>query len=332
MRDQFDSNQETIVALSSGQLPSGVAVIRVSGPGCAQIENQLFKKALPERRAVVRDVLNHDGSVLDEALVLRFSAGRSFTGEEVIEIQAHGGRATIAAIIDALVSIENVRLAEAGEFTRRAFENGRLDLTEVDGIADLISAETEAQRKLALSQSQGKLRELYDGWRSELIHIRAMIEAEFDFADEEDVPTDISEAGFARLDALVRAISNHLDDKRAGEIIRDGFRVAIMGKPNAGKSSLLNALVQRDAAIVSDEAGTTRDIIEVSLDLDGYAVKLFDTAGVREAAGKIEAEGIRRAHRIADESDLVIWMTESGEPEVIGYSGDTPILGHHLEG
>ena len=319
-------SHDTIVALSSGQLPSGVAIIRVSGPACDLLENAVFRSSLPVRKAVLRHLYNSSNELLDEVLALKFAEGKSFTGEPCLEIHAHGGRAVVSAILDELCSHPNIRLADAGEFTRRAFENGRLDLTEVDGIADLISSETESQRKLALDQTQGKLRSLYEGWRQELIHIRAMIEAEFDFSDEEDVPTDISAAGFERLNALIDSISKHLDDNRAGEIIRDGFSVAIMGKPNSGKSSLLNALVKRDAAIVSDRAGTTRDVIEVRLDLNGYEVRLFDTAGIRSTNESVEAEGIRRAHSIADESDLVIWLTAQGEDEDLGYKGTTPVL------
>lgn len=326
MSSLYESSKDTIVALSSGNLPSGVAVIRISGPACGYIEDKLFDVPLVERRASVRKLLGADRVVLDQVLAIKFEEHRSFTGEDVIEVHAHGGQAVVAAILSTLCGISGVRLAEAGEFTRRAFENGRLDLTEVDGIADLVAAETEAQRKLALQQSQGELRNLYSGWRKELIHIRAMIEAEFDFADEEDVPTDISEAGFERLNLLIDQIEGHLADGRSGEIIRDGYKIALMGKPNAGKSSLLNALAKRDVAIVSDEAGTTRDVIDVRLDIGGYAVNVFDTAGIRETKALVESEGMRRAHLIADVSDLVLWLTPVGEQVQIEYSGETPVL------
>ncbi len=326
MSDSVRHTTDTIVALSSGKLPAGIAVVRISGPECETLEETLFVKPLPERHASLRKLYGADGSVLDEVLALRFFADRSFTGEDIIEIHAHGGRAVVAAILETVCRSSGVRLAEAGEFTRRAFENGRLDLTEVDGIADLISSETESQRRQALAQSQGALRDLYAGWRNELVHIRAMIEAEFDFADEEDVPGDVSEVGFDRLALLIRKISEHLDDSRSGEIIRDGFKVALMGEPNSGKSSLLNALAKREVAIVSEEAGTTRDVLNVRLDLNGYAVELFDTAGIRETDKAVEAEGIRRAQVTADECDLVVWLTPIGVNKRIEYVGRTPIL------
>ncbi len=220
--------------------------------------------------------------------------------------------AVIGAMLSSLSSIRGLRSAEPGEFSRRAFENGKMDLTAVEGLADLISAETEAQRKMALEQSNGSLQEVYSRWRKELIRIRAMIEADFDFADEEDVPGSVVQAIWANVGSLRNEIALHLENARAGEIIRNGYRVAIVGAPNAGKSSLLNALAKRDVAIVSEEAGTTRDVLEVRLDLNGYSVILFDTAGIRSGAGAVEQEGIRRAKATAAAADLVLELFEPG--------------------
>ncbi len=319
--------RDTIVSLSSGSLPSGIAVIRISGPGCALLFGKSLPNDLEPRKAILSSYKSRlESEILDQGLVLWFPAPHSYTGEDCLEFHAHGGRAVVSAILNDLCSYQGFRLAEAGEYSRRAFENGRIDLTEVDGIADLISSETEQQRKLSLSQSQGALRILYDEWRKELIFIRAMIEAEFDFSDEEDVPEEISQEGFDRLKELHGRISAHLSDNCAGEIIRDGFQISLLGRPNAGKSSLLNALSKRDVAIVTAEAGTTRDVLDVKLDINGYAVVISDTAGIRETDNTIEREGIRRAHLRADESDLVIWLSEIDSDDSVDYSGETDVL------
>ncbi len=275
----------------------------------------LAGKIPPARRAtlrMLRDPVSRE--TLDQALVLWFPGPASFTGEDMAELHVHGGKAVIAGVLAALARIEGLRPAEAGEFARRAFENGKIDLTEAEGLADLIDAETEAQRAQALRQTTGTLRKLYDGWRAELINAMALVEAALDFADEADVP----EAAFATarpvVVALHESISQHLADGRRGEILRDGLRVAIAGPPNAGKSSLLNALAGREAVIVSEEAGTTRDVIEVRLDLGGYPVILSDTAGIREAPGAVEREGVRRAMRTAEEADLVLWLSDATVP------------------
>jgi tRNA modification GTPase len=220
----------------------------------------------------------------------------------------------IGAIIDAVLTLPGMRLAERGEFARRAFENGKLDLTEVEGLADLINAETEAQRRQALAQAEGSLRALYERWRAELVRAQALIEAGLDFADEGDVIADVTAKADPIVAQLSAAIARHLSE-RGGERLRDGFRVVIAGAPNAGKSSLLNALAKRDAAIVSEEAGTTRDVIEVHLDLGGVPVMLIDTAGLREAEGKVEAEGIRRALARAGDADLVLWVVDATAPQ-----------------
>lgn len=305
----------TIYALSSGHGKAGVAVIRISGPAARETLRRIAG-ALPRPRVATLRVLRDPatGDVLDHSLIIWFPAPASFSGEDVAELHVHGGRAVLERIFRALAAMDGLRHAEAGEFARRAFENGKMDLTEVEGLADLINAETEAQRRQAIRQSSGALGAIYEGWRARLIDALAGVEAELDFSDEGDVPDEV--AGRAR--AIVREmrgeIAAHLADKRGGEILRDGFRIVIAGPPNAGKSSLLNALARRDAAIVSAEAGTTRDVIEVRLDLGGYPVILMDTAGLREASGEVEREGIRRTLERAKEADLVLWLADATDP------------------
>lgn len=304
---------KTIYALSSGAVPSGVAVIRISGPDAADLLRSLGGELPEPRRAVVRtlcDPVTEDP--LDEALVLFFEGPASFTGEDVVELHCHGGRAVVTAVLEILSRMDNCRPAEPGEFTRRAFEAGRMDLTEVEGLADLIASETEAQRKQALRQMGGALGELYDDWRDRLIYMRAMIEADFDFADEEDVPGSVADQVWASAQDLAEEISDHLARSRSGERLRSGLQVVLMGAPNAGKSSLLNAIAGRDVAIVTEEAGTTRDMIEVHLDLGGYPVTLVDTAGLRETEGVVEKEGIRRARERGEAADLILWAVEPG--------------------
>jgi len=232
-----------------------------------------------------------------------------FTGEDVVELHIHGGPAVIAAVIDAALSQPGVRPAEPGEYTRRAFENGKLDLAEAEGLADLVDAETEGQRRQALRQRRGALSAVYEGWRGKLIEAAALIEAEIDFPDE-DLPGALAQRAGPILQSMADDMGQHLDDAHRGERIRDGFRIAIIGPPNAGKSSLLNALAQREAAIVSDIPGTTRDVVEVRLVLAGFPVWIADTAGLREAADAIEAEGVRRALARAEEADLRIGVVE----------------------
>ena len=309
---------ETIVALSSGNLPSGVAVIRISGPACVILAKSLIGSLPTPRQAVLKSICDPaNKEELDRGLVFWFPGPQSFTGEDCIELHLHGGCAVVNAVIGVLCDFEGVRLAEAGEFSRRAFENGKFDLTEIEGIADLVSSETEAQRKQALAQSRGDSRETYESWRKRLIYMRALIEAELDFSEEEDVPEEISKEGFQQVLALKFEIENHLSDDKAGEIIRDGFKIALMGKPNAGKSSLLNALAKRDVAIVTSEAGTTRDILDVHLDIDGYAVIISDTAGLRDANNIVEIEGIRRAELRGSEADLVIWLHDISDTDMM---------------
>ena len=304
----------TIFALSSAPGRAGVAVIRVSGPAALTALEMMTGPAPKPRFAAYRTIKHpKTGEALDRAVVVWFAAPKSETGEDVVEFQVHGSRAVITGILSSLGEIAGCRLAEPGEFARRAFENGKLDLAKIEGLADLIDAETEAQRRQALAQTSGSLSKLYDGWRSRLIEIAGLVEAAIDFSDEGDVSASAFNEARKRGEVLQKEISKHLDDGHRGEILREGFRVALLGAPNAGKSSLLNALARRDAAIVSAEAGTTRDVIEVHLDLAGLPVIVSDTAGIREASSDIEREGIRRSLAAAREADLVLWLAESPE-------------------
>ncbi|MCW2235530.1 tRNA uridine-5-carboxymethylaminomethyl(34) synthesis GTPase MnmE [Azospirillum canadense] len=298
----------TIFALATAPGRAGVAVVRISGLASGDALAALTGKALPRPREAklvkLRDPKS--GEVLDDALVLYFTAPRSFTGEDVVELHLHGGRAVVAGVVEALGALPGLRVAEPGEFTRRAFENGKLDLTEAEAVADLVDAETSAQRRQALRQMEGALGTLYDGWRERLTRSLAHIEADIDFPDE-DLPSSVSDAARPVLATLAAEIDTHLDDNGRGERLREGLHIAIVGAPNAGKSSLLNALARRDAAIVSARAGTTRDVIEVHLDLGGYPVVLADTAGLREAAAdEVEEEGIRRARDRAAHADVKV--------------------------
>jgi tRNA modification GTPase len=307
-------SNDTIFALSSGAPPAGVAVIRLSGAGVRFGLETLVDSVTEPRRATLRSVHDRDGQIIDRVLVLFFPGPASFTGEDVAELHLHGGRAVIAAVLLALGSLPGFRAAEPGEFTRRAFANQRMDLTQVEGLADLVAAETEAQRRQALRQADGVLGRLYEGWREQLIRARALIEAELDFPDEDDVPGSASVQAWDTVAVLEKEIVNHLADRR-GERLRDGVEVVILGAPNAGKSSLLNAIAMRDIAIVTPEPGTTRDLIEVKLDLGGVPVTLVDTAGLREAEGVIEREGIRRAKERAGKADLVLWLVDATAPD-----------------
>jgi tRNA modification GTPase len=308
------ADADTIVAPASGAGRAAIAVVRISGERTRDVLDALCGGAPPPRHASLRAIGLANAPPIDRGLVLWFPGPQSFTGEDMAELHVHGSRAVIRAVIDAVLSIPGTRLAEPGEFARRAFEKGKLDLTEVEGLADLVNAETEAQRRQALAQAEGSLRALYEGWRAELVRAQALIEAGLDFADEGDVIADVSAKADPIVARLLAAIAHHLLDRR-GERLRDGFKVVIAGAPNAGKSSLLNALAKRDAAIVSEEAGTTRDAIEVHLDLGGVPVMLIDTAGLRAAEGKIEAEGIRRALARAGDADLVLWVVDATAPQ-----------------
>ena len=303
--------RETIFALASAPGRAGVAVIRVSGPDAgAAVRRVTGREPPPPRRAALRRLVNGGGAVLDEGLVLWFPGPASFTGEDVAELHLHGGPAVVAATVDALGDCPGLRPAEPGEFTRRAFENGKLDLTAAEGLADLVGAETEAQRRQALRQMQGELGRLYDGWRERLVAALAEAEAAIDFPDE-DLPAELQERVAERISGVCEEIERHLADNRRGERLREGVSIALIGAPNAGKSSLLNRLARRDAAIVSATAGTTRDVIEVHLDLGGYPVIVADTAGLRAARDEIEAEGVRRALDRAAAADLKIALFDA---------------------
>ena len=307
---------ETIYALSSASGRAGVAVLRVSGPCAAPALEALTGEGVPPpRMAALRRFSDPETKVpLDRGLAIFFPAPASFTGEDVVELHLHGGRAVVTGVLSALARLPDLRAAAPGEFTRRAFENGKLDLTEVEGLADLIDAETEAQRVQALRQMEGALGQLYEGWRGRLVRLLAYAEAEIDFPDEE-VPGDLIAKLGPEIARLQAGIAAHLDDGGRGERLRDGIEVAIVGPPNVGKSSLLNRLARREAAIVSDEAGTTRDVLEVRLDIGGVPVTLADTAGLREAAGAIEREGVRRALERAERADLrlVVAAPDAGD-------------------
>jgi len=305
---------ETIFALSSGAGVAGVAVVRLSGDRAFACLEALTDKPLPPvRKAAVRLLKDPEtGARLDQALVLTFAGPASFTGEDVVELHLHGGRAVVAGVLDALAAMDGLRVAEPGEFSRRAFEHGKLDLTEAEGLNDLIHAQTAAQREQALRQMDGALKDLYEDWRGRLVAHLAHLEADIDFPDE-DLPEGVAGAVKLQILRLRDDIAQYLVDGRRGEALREGYRIVILGEPNAGKSTLLNALARSDVAIVSDEAGTTRDSIEVQLDLAGFPVRLIDTAGVREGGGAIEQEGIRRALKKAEEADLKLILVRADD-------------------
>jgi tRNA modification GTPase len=302
----------TIFALSSGRPPAAIAVIRISGPQTrAALATMIGRVPEPRRASLAKMRDPASGEVIDEGLALWFPTPNSETGEDMAELQVHGGRAVIAAVLAALGRLEGFRHAEAGEFTRRAFENGRMDLTAVEGLADLVAAETEAQRKQALAQMQGHFAQAAERWRGKLIEARALVEAGIDFSDEGDVPKSLARQALA----IARPVAEEITRAAAGygERIRDGLQVVIAGAPNVGKSTLLNRIAQRDVAIVSPHPGTTRDVIEVHLDLAGFPVTLRDTAGIRESAEPVEQEGVRRAHQSARAADLILWVFDASE-------------------
>lgn len=317
-------SKETIFSLSSGGLPSGVAVIRVSGALALEITGQMTAPLPSPRFAALRTIRSRNGEIIDKGLVLTFPAPASFTGEDCVEFHLHGGRAVVQKLLSELGTWEGARQAEAGEFSRRAFLNGKADLVEMEGLADLISAETEMQRRLALEQSFGGLSSIYHEWADRLTRARALIEAELDFADEDDVPGSVSDRVWLDIADLAASMRDHLMDKSRGEIIREGLKVVIAGPPNAGKSSLMNALAGRDLAIVTDLAGTTRDVLHVDLDIDGYLVRLYDTAGLRETDERIEQEGIRRALHAAETADIVLHLEEIGQEKAGDFTLSAP--------
>lgn len=329
------SGADTIFALSSARGRAGIAVIRVSGARAAAALAALSGKPLPQPRVATRARLGDPatGERIDDALVLWFRAPRSETGEDVAELHVHGGRAVIAGVLEALAGLSGLRPAEPGEFAKRSFLNGKIDLTAAEGLGDLVDAETAAQRRQALRQMEGGLAALYEDWRARLVRALAHLEADIDFADE-DLPQDVAGQAMAGLGALRQEIARHLDDRRRGEVLRAGLSVAILGAPNVGKSSLINALTRRETAIVSSIAGTTRDIVEARLDLGGYPILLADTAGLREVKGAaggdpIEREGVRRALARAENADLRLLVFDArGEPDaaIKGLIGEDSVL------
>ncbi|MCF8473483.1 MAG: tRNA uridine-5-carboxymethylaminomethyl(34) synthesis GTPase MnmE [Emcibacter sp.] len=307
------SKNETIFALSSGKGRAGVSVIRLSGPKTdATILQLIDRETLPlPRRAHLLWFVDPVTKIrLDQGLLLYFPAPHSFTGEDVAEFHIHGGRAVVTGFLEALSRQTGLRNALPGEFTRRAFDNGKMDLTAAEGLSDLINAETEAQRRQALRLMDGRLGMLYESWRTEIVSAMAYLETNIDFADE-DIPDDMVDRTFSLIESLRHKIIEHMGDGFKGERIRDGLQVVILGEPNIGKSTLLNLLSKRDVAIVSDIAGTTRDILEVHLDINGFPVTIMDTAGLRESRDVVEAEGIRRAEERAKSADIKIIMAEA---------------------
>src|SRR3954449_3094490 len=301
--------EETIFALSSGRPPSAISIVRLTGPLAGTVLACLAGKMPAPRTAAHVTLRDPHQQPIDEAVVLWFPAPGSVTGEDVAELHVHGGRAVLAALFAVLSGFGCVRAAEPGEFTRRAFENGKLDLTEAEGLDDLIHADTDRQRRQALRQLQGLLGNRARDWRERIIEASALIEAGIDFSDEGDVPAELMAPAVKAINALHDEIAEVLAAQGQAERLRDGLVVAIAGEPNVGKSTLINQLARRDVAIVSPHAGTTRDVIEVQLDLDGYPVTVIDTAGIRETDNPVEQEGVRRARARAEDADLVLWLT-----------------------
>jgi tRNA modification GTPase len=307
--------EQTIFALATGRLPSAIAIVRVSGFKAGAVLDSLAGRR-PQPRAATRVLLRDAaGHPIDDALVVWFPGPASATGEDVSEFHVHGGRAVLAGLVAALAAFPDVRAAEPGEFTQRAFENGKLDLTEAEALDDLIHADTERQRRLALRQLNGLLGDRARDWRARIVEASALIEASIDFADEGDVPAELIGPAREKISGLLGEMREVLAVPGQSERLREGLVVAIAGPPNVGKSTLINQLARREVAIVSPHAGTTRDVIEVALDLDGYPVTVIDTAGMRETDDPVEQEGVRRARARASEADLVLWLVDAQHPE-----------------
>lgn len=312
------THSDTIYALSSGQGKCGVAVIRVSGPRCADIFHKMTsRKKLPKPREAILTLLRDHGTgdPIDKALALWFPAPHSFTGEDVCEFHVHGGTAVIQAVFNCMSSVPGLRPAEAGDFTKRAFLNDKLDLTEVEGLGDLIHAETEEQRKQALRQMEGRLSEVINSWSKTLLNCLAHVEAYIDFGEDQHIEENVLNDVADQIHELCKEIKNHLEDNRCGERLRSGVKLAIIGQPNVGKSSLLNLITCRPAAIVSSIPGTTRDVVETALNIGGFPVVLCDTAGLRFTSDLIEREGVNRARERAEEADLILLMLDLSRVE-----------------
>lgn len=318
---------DTIFALASGQLPAGIAVMRVSGVRAFEIATALVGPLPPARTTSLRTIRSRNGETLDKGLVVCFSAMHSFTGEDVVEFHLHGSRAVVRAISNELQSFEGVRQAEAGEFTQRAFVNGKFDLTMAEGLASLIDAETEAQRQYALRQSSGESFELYEAWQDELLRLRALSEAEIDFSDEDGVDDGVASRIGADALTLACAIQAQVSMLNGSRVIRDGALVVLAGRPNAGKSSLFNALLGDERVIVSPMPGTTRDYVEARLDLNGLLVRLVDTAGLRESNDEVESAGIARSHAQIREADVVVGLvTDRDDIETLSFDTSASVL------
>lgn len=308
-------DKKTIFALATPPGKSGVAIIRISGPEAfTSLTKLTTANSIIPRQATLRNIYDPmDHQLIDKSVIITFPAPHSFTGEDIVELHIHGSRAVINIIISILSKFSNLRLANPGEFAKRAFLNGKMDLTSAEGLGDLIDAETSIQQKQAIRQMEGNLANMYDNWKNSLIRLLALLEAFLDFP-EEDIPSDIMDEVNEGVDNLKNNIYLHLNDQNKGEIIRRGIYIAILGAPNVGKSTLLNYLTRKDAAIVSSIAGTTRDIIEVNLDLDGYPVTIADTAGIRNSEDIIELEGINRAFKKADHADIKLIILDASNP------------------
>jgi len=323
-----NATRETIYALSSGRPPAAIAVVRISGPRAGGALKALMGKIPDPRKAALARIRGRHGETIDQALALWFPGPYSETGEDVAELQLHGGHAVVAAVFAALSQVDGLRPAEAGEFTRRAFENGKLDLTAVEGLADLVMAETEGQRRQAFRQMTGALRDRSEDWRTQLIQALALVEARIDFSDEADVPQDLVTPALQIARSLEGDIASVLAAGNRGERLREGLVVAIAGPPNAGKSTVINRIAKREVAIVSPYAGTTRDVIEVHLDLHGLPVTLLDTAGIRETDDPVEREGVARARARAAAADLILWVVETADATHVGDDGETGRVAH----
>ncbi len=326
-------DNKTIYALSTVLGKSGVAIIRISGKEALQVVRlmtNLNPNNIKARYAYFTDLKDLIKSqTLDKCLLLYFKAPNSFTGEDIVELQIHGSRAVISSVLNNLSRIPEFRMAEPGEYSKRAFYNQKMDLTEAEGLADLIDAETEAQQKYALRQMEGSLKNLYDDWRTQLVTIMAHLEAYIDFPDEE-IPESVVNSLNNTVFKLRKAIRKHLSGDTIGERLREGFRVVIVGRPNAGKSSLLNAFAQRDVVIVSDIAGTTRDAVDIHLDLNGYPVIITDTAGIRETEEAIEKQGVEIAYRKINDADLLICLFDASLDTVQAFDNIAKTYGYKM--